>query len=139
VYVTGSVTMILLIGSLSVLDAERYAAGSNIRSFGDALWWAFTTITTVGYGDRYPVTTTGRIIAVLLMIGGIAMLGIITGSLASWIVDMIGAEDQKSNQITRHQIDGVANDLADIKATLRTLQTSNDIQETAPNHNRKRN
>ncbi len=136
VYVTGSVTMILLIGALSVLDAERHAAGSNIKSFGDALWWAFTTITTVGYGDRYPVTTTGRIIAVLLMIGGIAMLGIITGSLASWIVDMIGAEDQKSSQITRRQIENVTNDLADIKATLRTLQK--DTQEAAPNHNSER-
>jgi voltage-gated potassium channel len=136
VYVTGSVTMILLIGALSVLDAERHAAGSNIKSFGDAIWWAFTTITTVGYGDRYPVTTTGRVIAVLLMIGGIAMLGIITGSLASWIVDMIGAEDQKSSQITRHQIENVTNDLADIKATLRTLQK--DTQEAAPNHNSER-
>jgi voltage-gated potassium channel len=136
VYVTGSVTMILLIGSLSVLDAERHAAGSNIRSFGDAIWWAFTTITTVGYGDRYPVTTTGRVIAVLLMIGGIAMLGIVTGSLASWIVDMISAEDQKSNQITRQQIEDVARSLEDITTTLRTLQK--DTQKAALNHNNER-
>ncbi len=52
------------VASLAVLDAERASPEANIRTFGDALWWAATTVTTVGYGDRFPTTTEGRIVAV---------------------------------------------------------------------------
>jgi voltage-gated potassium channel Kch len=58
------------------LDAERADARANIRSFDDALWWSATTITTVGYGDHYPVTAQGRLVAAGLMLGGIALLAI---------------------------------------------------------------
>ena len=60
--------------ALGVLDAERASPDANIVTFGDAIWWAFVTITTVGYGDYYPVTTPGRVVAVLLMAGGVAVL-----------------------------------------------------------------
>ena len=50
--------------SIAVLDAEQNPPGANITTFGDALWWACETVTTVGYGDRYPVTPDGRAIAV---------------------------------------------------------------------------
>jgi voltage-gated potassium channel len=56
---------------------------ANITDFGDAIWWAVTTMTTVGYGDRYPVTSAGRMVAFALMIGGIALLGTATATLAS--------------------------------------------------------
>jgi voltage-gated potassium channel len=82
-YVAGSVTLVGFVAALSVLDAERDA---SITTFGDALWWTVTTITTVGYGDRYPVTVEGRIVAGVLMVGGIALLGVVTASIGagSW-------------------------------------------------------
>src|SRR5450759_4660981 len=82
-----STSLILFVASLAVLDAERGAKSATITTFGDALWWAMTTVTTVGYGDRYPITTQGRFIAGGLMLGGIALLGIVTASLASWLLD----------------------------------------------------
>jgi voltage-gated potassium channel len=60
---------------------------ANILSLGDAIWWAMATVTTVGYGDTYPVTTAGRGIGVLLMMTGITLFGFITASLAAFFVD----------------------------------------------------
>jgi voltage-gated potassium channel len=81
---------------VAALDAERDAPKANITTIGDALWWAATTVTTVGYGDRYPVTTTGRIIAVTLMVVGIALVGAITASIAAWFVTSLDREKQTS-------------------------------------------
>ena len=60
----------------------------------EGIWWAITTVTTVGYGDRYPTTLEGRFIAVALMIMGISLMGVITASVAAWFVKM-GQEDSK--------------------------------------------
>jgi voltage-gated potassium channel len=89
-YVIGSAILVTYVGALAVLSAEEDAPGSNIRTFGDALWWAACTITTVGYGDHYPVTIVGRVVAVGLMVGGIAVLGVVTASVASWLVEQVG-------------------------------------------------
>ncbi len=86
------------LGALSILDAERDAPGATIGSFGDALWWACTTVTTVGYGDRYPVTGTGRAVAAVLMLCGIALLGLVTASLASFLVERYQEEDEVEEQ-----------------------------------------
>lgn len=88
-YVAGSAAMLVLIGALAVLDVEQNAPDAKILTFGDAAWWAITTITTVGYGDLYPVTPIGRIVAAALMMSGIAVLGIVTASIASWLVQRI--------------------------------------------------
>ncbi|WP_022893176.1 potassium channel family protein [Agromyces subbeticus] len=76
--------------SLATLAAERDAAGATITSFGDAIWWAFVTIATVGYGDTYPITVTGRIYAVLLMAGGVAIVGTASATIISLINERIG-------------------------------------------------
>jgi voltage-gated potassium channel len=92
VYVAGAAIMSVGLGSIAILDAERNAPGANITSYGDALWWACTTVTTVGYGDRYPVTTEGRMIAVVLMVVGIGLVGAITASVATWMVSHVQQE-----------------------------------------------
>ncbi len=88
-YVLSSAVLLTYAGALAVLDAEENADGSNIRTLGDALWWAVSTITTVGYGDHYPITPIGRFVAVGLMIGGIAVLGVVTASVAAWLVENV--------------------------------------------------
>lgn len=88
-YVIGSAIAAVGLGALAILDAERDAAGANITTFGDALWWAATTVMTVGYGDRYPVTTEGRFVAVTLMVVGIAVVGSVTAAVAAWFIGQV--------------------------------------------------
>ncbi len=97
-YVIGAAVMALGLGAVSVLDAEQDATDANITTLGDALWWAATTVTTVGYGDRYPVTATGRVIAVSLMIVGIALVGAITASIAAWFVSSLENEKRATTR-----------------------------------------
>ncbi len=80
------VGLLVLVGALAVLDAERTSPDANITSFADAVWWGVTTVTTVGYGDRYPVTGAGRIVAATLMVVGIALVGVVTASVAAWFI-----------------------------------------------------
>lgn len=88
---------IAYISAVQITISERTIEGSNIKNFGDGLWWAITTVTTVGYGDRYPTTTEGRCLAVALMIMGISLMGVITASVAAWFVKM-GADDSTNNK-----------------------------------------
>ncbi|WP_103887606.1 ion channel [Actinacidiphila yanglinensis] len=83
-------------GALAVYQQERDAKGASIRTFGDSMWWMSSTITTVGYGDITPITPLGRTIAVGLMIGGLALLGAVTGSFSSWLLQVFSREgDEK--------------------------------------------
>lgn len=91
VFVGGTTVLLLFLSSLAVLDAERGAPGSQVQNFGDAAWWSVVSVTTVGYGDISPVTTEGRIVALVLMFGGIGLIGFITGSLGSWMVEHFGS------------------------------------------------
>lgn len=72
--------------------------------FGDAACWAFTTVTTVGYGDRYPNTGQGRLIARGLMLAGIASLGIVTAWLASWLLDKVREVQEHAQAATRADV-----------------------------------
>ena len=81
IYVVGGSAMLAFCGALAVLDAERANPDRNIVSFGDAMWWAITTMTTVGYGDHYPTTGIGRLAAAALMVGGITLLGVVTATI----------------------------------------------------------
>ncbi|MEV0778774.1 potassium channel family protein [Streptomyces sp. NPDC050433] len=80
--------------ALAVYQQERGAPGATIRTFGDSVWWACSAITTVGYGDVTPVTPWGRVFAVFLMVCGVALLGAVTGSFSSWLIQVFDREDR---------------------------------------------
>jgi voltage-gated potassium channel len=72
VYVAGGASLLAFVAAIAVLDVERSSPDANINGFGDAIWWAVTTMTTVGYGDHYPVTGIGRAVGFGLMLGDCA-------------------------------------------------------------------
>jgi voltage-gated potassium channel len=86
-FLTAALLSLLLIvsGSIAVLQFEK-ASGGNIVSGEDALWWAITTMTTVGYGDRFPITSEGRLVAAVLMAAGVGVFGTLSGLVASWFL-----------------------------------------------------
>ena len=123
VSVAASVVVVAFVASLAALDAERGAEGANITTFADALWWSATTVTTVGYGDRYPVTVQGRIVAVALMITGIALLGVITAAIASWFVEKV-SEVQAAEDRTTALVSELAEQVRALREDLRQREDS---------------
>jgi voltage-gated potassium channel len=87
--------LMMFFAAIAILNVETVPE-ANIKSAGDAMWWSFVTITTVGYGDRYPVTLEGRLIAGILMIVGVGLFGTFTGCVASWFM-AAKAEEEKSD------------------------------------------
>jgi voltage-gated potassium channel len=86
--------LVLISASIVVLEAESRAPGANITTGGDALWWAIVTITTVGYGDKYPITAVGRSAAVFVMVAGIGIIGSLASIMASFLVAPTPAPDE---------------------------------------------
>lgn len=131
VYVAGATALVMVVAALAVLDAERDAEGSLITTYPDALWWSFTTVSTVGYGDLYPVTGTGRLVAIGLMIAGIALLGTVTASLASWLLDRVrdvGEEQQNASHRDVHELQA---QVAELQAAL-AERTAAPVDRTGP-------
>ena len=121
-YVTMTASLVVFMASLAVYDAERGAPDASITSYGDAVWWALTTITTVGYGDEYPVTGEGRLVAVLLMVGGIALLGVVTAAVASWFVGRVAeaaqAQDDADDAALLVEVRELADEVRRLRAEL---------------------
>ncbi|MEV6193304.1 potassium channel family protein [Streptomyces sp. NPDC051920] len=99
-YVGGAVVGLLMFGSLAVLSVERDSPNGNIKTLGDAVWWSFTTMTTVGYGDHAPTTGMGRVLAVGLMLSGIALLGVVTANIAAWFIARFEKDDVEERRQT---------------------------------------
>jgi voltage-gated potassium channel len=118
VYVSSSVVLVGFVASLAVLDAERDAPEASITTFGGALWWTITTISTVGYGDRYPVTFEGRLVAVSLMVAGIALLGVVTASIAAWFVETVRRTGADVTEGVEEELEAVAADVGRTEAQL---------------------
>lgn len=85
-YASLSTLLLGFSGALATYQQERGAPGATMKTFGDAVWWAASTLTTVGYGDITPVTRLGRVIATGMMACGVGLLGAVTGSFSSWLM-----------------------------------------------------
>ncbi len=123
-YVAAAVAVVGLVAALAVLDAERRNPDANIQSFGDALWWTATTVTTVGYGDRFPTTAEGRFVGVGLMVTGIALLGVVTGALASWFVEKV-REVQAAEKRTEGQVSDLAAEVRALREEIAAQRGNN--------------
>jgi len=106
-------SVLAIIGVCSAMEFafEQHAPGATIHNFGDALWWSIVTVTTVGYGDKYPVTAGGRGVAVVLMITGIGLAGVLSATVASYFV---GQRADKDMTELRRRLDRIEAALARI-------------------------
>jgi voltage-gated potassium channel len=120
IYGAGSAIILIWISALAVLEVERPAPGANILNFGDAIWWAFVTLTTVGYGDFYPITAWGRTVAVLLMCGGVAVVGVVTATLASWVIERAARGHDDDEPATRKQVRELSDQVAALVTARKT-------------------
>jgi voltage-gated potassium channel len=100
-YAAGAAIILVFVAALAELDVERHAIGSHIHTFGDSLWWASVTIASVGYGDITPVTLEGRLIAVGVMAAGIALVGTVAATFASFFIDRVAVTTKIENDETQ--------------------------------------
>lgn len=112
----------LIVGAWLVLLFEENAKGSNIHNYPDALWWAIVTVTTVGYGDRFPTTEGGRAVAVILMLVGIGLIGVLTATVASVFIkehtDANKQEFRKGHADLGQRLSVISDRLADVERRL---------------------
>ena len=125
-YLAGSASLLVLMSSLAILDAERGGRGP-IQTFGDALWWAITTITTVGYGDMYPATAEGRFVAAGLMVCGIAVIGVVTAAFASWLLERVEEIEE-----IEEGVDASAADVQALREEILRLRESLESRRDSP-------
>jgi len=122
-YAVYAVTFVVLFGALFTLMFEIDAPDANIKSFGDATWWAFVTVTTVGYGDFTPVTVPGRVIAVLIMFTGAAAVGAVTAAVASRFINSGNAASAAASQETQEsQAKAADSKLDELIAHLKSME-----------------
>ena len=95
--------VVVTMSSIVILEAEQEAGGS-IQTAGDALWWSVVTVSTVGYGDTFPVTHVGRLIAVGLMLVGIGLFGTFTAFVASWFGSPVELEQERELEAIRKEM-----------------------------------
>ncbi|MGK8503434.1 ion channel [Nocardia asiatica] len=114
VFVGASSILLLLLCSLAFFDAEYGAADSKIHNFGDALWWSMVSVTTVGYGDVYPVTTEGRLISLILMTLGIGLISFAIGTTTSWVLDQL--------KTVEANVESADREIAELVAEIRALR-----------------
>ncbi|AKH86606.1 ion transporter [Streptomyces sp. CNQ-509] len=130
-HVVGSVLVLWLFGALAVLEVERGEPGANIHTLGDAVWWAFTTMTTVGYGDLAPTTGLGRLLAIGLMVSGIALLGLVTANIAAWFISQVRQESEHEEKQTA-ALRELTREVASLRAEVTALRQAGVEAAAAP-------
>jgi voltage-gated potassium channel len=109
----------MVVGCALLVHAIEEGQGGSIDSVGDALWWSITTVTTVGYGDTFPVTPAGRGVAAVLMATGIALFGVLTANLAALLVDQGASEPDEDGTSIAARLDRIEAQLTALTRTLR--------------------
>lgn len=121
-YVVGASALLITVCALVMLQVERGRPGAVIEEFDDALWWAATTVTTVGYGDTYPTTGSGRAVAAVLMFCGIALIGVVTATVAAWLVERVTTEmmleEEEVEQVTQRDVAALTAEVRALRAEI---------------------
>ncbi|GBL30793.1 voltage-gated potassium channel [Opitutia bacterium] len=112
----GVAFVMVLFSTTLMLEAERHAPDATIKTGGDALWWALTTVTTVGYGDTYPVTGEGRVIAAVLMLVGIALFGSMSAIITS---KLILPKETKDHEEMRREVRALHAEIKELRDEMR--------------------
>ena len=127
-----AVIFVTYLSALAVLNAERGSSGSNIETFPEALWWSVVTMSTVGYGEYYPVTVNGRIIATGVMVVGISLLGLVGASVASSVISRLSGKTQEGQDEVKAQILALTNEVAALRQELADAGLTGRTTPTAP-------
>ena len=114
----GYTAIFIVMFALAIYSVESSEPGAMIRDLPTAYWWTFTTLATVGYGDVYPVTGIGRVIAVVVMLYGVGMVAVATGALASWIIEKIGGREEQEYPATKADVDDLRQEISELRALL---------------------
>lgn len=114
----GYTAIFIIMFALSIYSVESSEPGAMIRDLPTAYWWTFTTLATVGYGDVYPVTGIGRVIAVVVMLYGVGLVAVATGALASWIIEKIGGVEEQEHPATKADVDDLRQEISELRALL---------------------
>ena len=129
VYVASAAVVSLLVAGVAIREAERGSGDRTIQSLSDGLWWAMTTVTTVGYGDHYPTTQLGRLIALGLMLVGIALLGVVTAAIATWFVARLQSVAEEVTDEVGESERRTEATIADVLEELRAIRQRLDAAE----------
>ncbi|MBI1378677.1 MAG: hypothetical protein GC157_14535 [Frankiales bacterium] len=121
--------LVVTFGAALVLEAERPYPGSNIHTYGEAVWWAAVTVTTVGYGDYVPVSALGRSLATLMLVNGVIVLSVITASISSRFV---AAPDEGERPLTLDDLDDRLARIEDALAALARAQAPDAVPTARP-------